>query len=266
MSRYSSVAKYFSGIWCRRYFWLSLFQLDLHTRYKHSVLGIGWSLLQPLAMTAVLCVAFQKIFSVNLREYAPFVLSGMAIWNFITSVTVEGCQSLYAGEKYIRTHSAPMAIYSLRTLMSVVFHFVLILIVAMAVTFFLNGIPSALSLASLVPSLALLFLFGWATTTIFGFANVYFPDTMHFSQVGLQLLFYLTPIFYPPQLIEKAGFSAVLRFNPLGSFVELIRAPILYNTLPTVSCYAIASTTVILMILLAMTIVSRCEKQVIFYM
>ena len=76
---------YLARIWRLRYFWTSLVRIDLRNRYRRSVLGIGWSLLHPILMTAVLCAVFCPLFSVDYRQFAPFLLAGLAFWNFLVS-------------------------------------------------------------------------------------------------------------------------------------------------------------------------------------
>jgi len=80
---------YLSSIWDYRYFWFSLVQNDLKQRYRGSVLGMGWSLLHPIAMTTILCVVFGGIFQQDYRFFGPFLLSGMTVWHFLThSITM----------------------------------------------------------------------------------------------------------------------------------------------------------------------------------
>src|SRR5689334_20913804 len=74
---------YFSAVWRCRYFWLSLVKMDLRTRYRGSALGIGWSLLQPIAMTIILCTVFGSLFNVELKVFAPFLMSGLTFWSFL---------------------------------------------------------------------------------------------------------------------------------------------------------------------------------------
>src|SRR5947208_15993138 len=95
--REARMGSYVGAVWRCRYFWLSLVKMDLRTRYRRSVLGMGWSLLHPIAMTIVLCVVFQTAFAAGggIRQYAPYLLAGLACWSYIVNVTVQGCQSLY---------------------------------------------------------------------------------------------------------------------------------------------------------------------------
>src|SRR5207249_3522038 len=123
---------YFGAIWRCRYFWLSLVKMDLRTRYRRSVLGMGWSLLHPIAMTIILCTVFTRVFNVASEDYAPFVLAGLACWNFITFSTTQGCQCFFQGESYIRQYPSPMAIYPLRTALGGIIHFLLALVVVLS--------------------------------------------------------------------------------------------------------------------------------------
>ena len=105
-----SVTGYLSDIWRLRYFWTALVRIDLRNRYRRSMIGIGWSLLHPIAMTIVLCVVFSQLFriSIPITDYAPYLLSGLIFWNFFTSVMNQGCQLFFPGR--IVHPSAPGAI------------------------------------------------------------------------------------------------------------------------------------------------------------
>src|SRR5262245_46506241 len=115
------------SIWACRFFWLSLVQSDLQMRYRRSVLGIGWSMLVPLTTTLVTCLVFHEIFKTDIRTFAPFILSGLACWAYITGVAIQGCQSYVQAEAFIRQHPLPIAIYPLRTTLVMLVHFVIAL-------------------------------------------------------------------------------------------------------------------------------------------
>src|SRR4051794_24711565 len=109
--------RYVKDIWRCRYFWLSLVKMDLRTRYRRSILGIGWSLLHPIAMTIILCLVFSTSFGVPIKDFAPDLMAGLATWSYILTVALNGGQSFFQGESYIRQHPAPVAVYPLRTVL-----------------------------------------------------------------------------------------------------------------------------------------------------
>lgn len=264
MSAPGPVGGYLQAIWERRYFWLSLAAMDIRGRYRRSVFGLGWSLLHPLAMTAVLCFVFHQIFGQSIGNYALFVLTGMMVWTFLSAIVTEGCLSFYRAEGYIRSQNAPLAIYPLRAALGVGFHLLMTLALAIVMTWTIQGVGPILPLLTLLPSICLLFLFGWAVAILFGLANAFLQDTQHLAQIGLQILFYLTPVLYPPAVLEERGLALIPRLNPLGSFFELFRQPILAGRVPDVSAIGVAAMLTLVTIVAAGTLLARLERRVIF--
>jgi lipopolysaccharide transport system permease protein len=82
---------YLRRIWLLRHFWFSLVANDIRSRYRRSILGVGWSLLRPLGMTAIFCVVFGTLFNQNIATYAPYVLIGMTTWQFLMESLTSGC-------------------------------------------------------------------------------------------------------------------------------------------------------------------------------
>jgi ABC-type polysaccharide/polyol phosphate export permease len=260
------MGSYLAAIWRCRFFWLSLVKMDLRTRYRRSVLGMGWSLLHPIAMTVILCVVFCRLFHKSVHEYAPFLMAGLACWNYILTVTVQGCHCLFQGEAYIRQYPAPIAIYPLRNALGGIIHFLIALAVVVALAVGLNGIHHPLALLSLVPTIVLLFLFGWAMSVLAGFANVYFQDTQHLCEVFFQILFYVTPIIYEPAMLKDRGMSWLVDWNPLVPLLDLVRDAILQpgGKVPTAGMFGFASLIVLAVCGAAALTLTRFQRKLIF--
>lgn len=255
---------YVCEIWDYRYFWMSLVRIDLRNRYKRSVLGVGWSLLQPIAMTSVLCFCFHAVFEIGLADYVPLLMTGMAFWALVSGCITDGCQTFYQAQGYIKAERIPLAVYSLRTALTTTLHFSITIAVAVVVTGLFRGIESVVALATLLPTIALLLLFGWSLATLMAFAAVHFPDVPYLSTIGLQILFYLTPVMYPPSIVESRGLGDVLRFNPLGYFLQLLRDPLLAGKPASPQAYAIACALTALTVGAALIVIRRKERQLIF--
>src|SRR5207253_2042608 len=133
------MGNYLAAIWRCRFFWLSLVKMDLRTRYRRSVLGMGWSLLHPISMTIIFCAVFGTVFKMKVEEYAPFVLAGLACWNFFVHSATQGCQCFFQGESYIRQYPSPLAIYPLRTALGGIIHFLVALVVILSLAWYFNG-------------------------------------------------------------------------------------------------------------------------------
>lgn len=272
---------YLGAIWNCRFFWLSLVKMDLRSRYRGSVLGLCWSLLHPIAMTTILCVVFKYAFNNNdMTTYAPLVFTGLTFWGFISASVVQGCGCFFSGESYIRQFPAPMAIYPLRNVLGAAFHFGIGLLLAITIGFACGpnvqeslGNPSAtrlsqlLALPSLVPTIALLLLLGWSLSILFGLLSVRFRDARHLTEIGLQGLFYLTPIMYRIDAFKNQHrLTYLLHCNPLVPFLDLLREPILFGRLPLFSAYASASVVVLVAGLTAALALRIEERRLIFHL
>ncbi len=154
---------YIRDLWECRYFWWALVKNDLRARYRRSILGIGWSLLRPIALTALLCVVLQRVFHrPDWRSCAPELLAGLLCWDYVVAVTRHGCTCFFHAEAYIRQHSAPLAIYPLRVAMGETIHFLLALGVVVVVACWQSGLANLPALLTLPLTLGLFFLFAWS--------------------------------------------------------------------------------------------------------
>ena len=213
-----------------RYFWGSLVRNDLRTRYRHSFLGIAWSLARPLGMTAVLAVVFTNAFNVESRTYVPYLAIGITLWQFLFESMVVGCSSFKAGAAYIRQQPVPLAIFPLRTVLGTAIHATIAFGVGLSLTMYYVGVPSLFVLASLLPGLLILFLLGLSLATLLGIMHTHFPDTQHLLEIALQALFYLTPVMYFPEMFVNRGrMTMLIEWNPLTSVLGLIRGPLIYG-------------------------------------
>lgn len=263
---WSAARDYLQGVWNCRFFWGSLVKMDLRTRYRRSVLGVAWSLLQPIAMTIVLCTVFHKLFDMNAREYGPFLLSGLTFWSFLNFIVHQGCQCFYLGETYIRQHPAPLAIYPLRTVLGGSIHFLLALVVVIGLAWICQGHVDPWIPFKIAPGLLMLFALGWAMAILAGFANVFFSDIQHLLELGLQILFYATPIIYKPSMLRERGLGWLAEYNPLVPLLETIRSPILEGTMPGLGAYAVAGALSLLASLFATWSLARWQHRLIFHL
>ncbi len=256
---------YLSGVWRCRYFWISLVRMDLRCRYRGSFLGVGWSLLQPISMTIIFCVAFRAVFNIDVPHYVPFLMSGMTFWSFIAGTTTTGCQSFFIAEGYIRQHPSPLAVYPLRIVLGTAFHYIIALTVVIAMAWYFLGLVPPVAMLSLIPSLALIGLLGWSMATLAGLANMYFQDAQHLMDIGFQVLFYLTPIMYDPKTLQGSGnLLRIIRYNPFVIFLDLLRSPLLDHQVPASSTFLAAFLIVAICTAAAGSALARCGRRVIF--
>lgn len=257
-------SEYMAGIWNSRYFWLALVRMDLRSRYRRSALGMGWSLLQPLAMTCVLCMVFHTLFGIDIKTYGAYLLIGLSFWQFISNCVMQGCQCFFSAESYIRQQPQPMLIYPLRVVLASGFHFVLSLGFSILMCWVLIGFDNLPVLPVLVPVLIMIFLLGLSLAMISSVANVYFPDTQHLAEVGLSILFYMTPVIYTKDLLAKRGMDWLIDISPLANALELLRTPVLYGEMFSMWRLGMAAGTIGVLCIVASAIFFRRQRTLIF--
>ncbi len=257
---------YLASIWQCRNFWFSLVVNDLQLRYRRSVLGVGWSLLHPLAFAIVLGAAFHEIFHQPVREYLPYLLCGLAAWGYLTGAATEGCSTYINAENYIRQHPLPLAVYPLRTTLGVMIHFLIALALVAVLKLGLQGTQRPPELLSLTAGVLLLFLFGWAVAALAGYVNVAFRDTQHILGIVFQIGFYLSPIIYPASSLASTRFGWVLALNPLTPFLDVIREPMLEGRPPSLACACAAAAITLVVGAAAALSLGRQQRRVIFYL
>lgn len=261
--------QHLAAVWRFRYFWASLVRLDLQNRYRRSVLGVGWSLAQPLAMTVVFCVAFAGIFNQSdWRTYSCSLVCGLSVWAFLLGSATQGCEAFIRAEAYIRQCPLPFGIYPLRTVCGTLIHFGISLVLVVAAVGLLTdkGWDALWGLACAVPAIALAGLFAWGLATLFAFANVFFQDTKHLTDVAGQLVFFLTPIVFPASVLEKQGLGLVLDLNPAAHFLELFRTSLIGCELAPVELYARCGAVTAVTVGLAAGATAWLQKKVIFHL
>ncbi len=257
-------------VWNYRHFWLSLVVMDLRTRYRRSVLGVGWSLMNPVMMTIVFCVVFGAwLPSADWRTHGPYFLAGLTLFDFIRTSALTGCQTFFRNEAYIRQCPLPLAIYTLRTVLGACVHFLIGLSVVILAIFVLmphQRVPFFQIAWVLIPSVLLLLAFCWAISVLASFATVYFQDSQQLLEVLFQVFFFLTPIMFKPQMLDDRGLHLLLQLNPAYTFFELIRSPLLTGELPTVWVFEKGMIIVAMFGGMALGAIASLEKKLIFHL
>jgi ABC-type polysaccharide/polyol phosphate export permease len=141
------------------------------------------------------------------------------------------------------------------------------LAVAIAAVVMVDGHPGKLDMLwAVVPALLMVFVAGWAVAMITSFAQVHFHDTQHLLEVGAQILFFLTPIVYPPDLLVRKGLGILVRINPVNLYLELVRYPLTTGELPQAKLYLYGFVFTAALVGVAAATAARFQKKVVFHL
>lgn len=204
---------------------------DLKVRYKNSVIGVFWSLLNPLAMSAIFTFVFTVLMPSGLPRYALYVLIGLLAWNWTVGAVVGGAQSVVAHGHLVRKVYFPAEVLPISTVISNLVNFLFALIPLFLLMFTLGQVPGPqLILLPVAIVTQLLFLSGLALAA--SALNVPFRDTAAVLDVLMLGWFFLTPVFY--RVEDLAGDWSRLMYivNPLASIIANYRILLYYNTWP----------------------------------
>ncbi len=206
---------------------------DIKLRYKRSVLGIGWSLLNPLLQFLVFYAVFRWIIPVNVPDFAVFLLIGILTWNWFQSSLTFGCLVITDNASLIRQPGFPAAILPVIAVGTNLVNFLLALPV-LAVALLIAGHSFTPSLAVLPFVIAIQFLLTLSAVYVLSVLHVFFRDTQYLLGVFLLVGLYLSPVFYPVQSVpvEWRGWFAL---NPLVHILEAYRAVLIHGRYPDVS-------------------------------
>lgn len=199
--------------------------------YKRSALGVAWTLINPLLQLAVFVFVFQVVIPVNVPQYASHVFSGLLVWTWFQSSLYQATGVIISSRSLIRQPGFPVAILPIVIVTTGLVHFVLAL-PALFVFLLLDGIQ----LTPFVLLLPILQLIQFSLTVSFSYflaaLNVTFRDTQHTLGVVLQLLFYVTPIFYDVQGIPSK-YGSIYGLNPMVHIVTAYRQILIRGTAPS---------------------------------
>jgi len=214
-----------------RYLLGQLIRRDILTRYKRSVLGVAWTMLNPLGTMLILTFVFSNFFKTTVLHYPVYILSGLLAWNFFSQGTNAAISGLVWGGGLLKRIYIPSSVFGVSAIGTALVNLVLSL-VPLVIVMLIDGAPFYWSLMFLPVSILLLTAFTLGFGLFISSLAVFFPDVAEMYQVLLTAWMYLTPIIYPESLIS-AAFMPYYRINPMYWMVKIFRLPIVEGRLPT---------------------------------
>jgi len=203
---------------------------QLKLRYRGSILGFCWTLLNPLLLMAVYTLVFSIYFRVDVDKYPAFLFSGLLPWIWFSSSLQQGVTCILDGAGLVTRSQFPAEVLPVVTLTSNSVNFLLTLplLFLFLLAFHVELGPALLALPVLI---GLEYLLTLGPVLILSAANIYFRDLQHIILHLLTVAQFLTPIFYPVSLIPEP-FRAWAFVNPLTVLISAFQDVLYYNRLP----------------------------------
>jgi ABC-type polysaccharide/polyol phosphate export permease len=217
--------------WCdlskgfaQSWIWTALATQDIRLRYRGSVLGPFWLTLSMVIMVAAMGVIYSRLFRMEARDYLPYLALGLMVWQFISSLFIDGCQTFTAAESVIQQVPLAFSVHAYR----VVYRNLLILAhnaVLIPIGMLIFKIPIDWRVLQIGPGLLILLINGTWISIFFGMISARFRDIPPIVASLLQVLFFATPIIWSIEALGELRFIADM--NPVFAAIDVIRAPLL---------------------------------------
>lgn len=220
---------------------------SIKTRYKRSVLGVLWTLLNPLLTMIVLTIVFSQVFRFEIENYSIYVLTGLVGWNFLSSSTAGAMgEMLWSGSLLGRIY-IPKSVFTVSAVGTALVNLLLSLIPVFLISLVL-GVRFTPALLVMPLSILIMTVFALGVGLALSTAAVYFADMVPVYDVFLTIWMYATPIIYPLEVIPEQ-FRFLVWINPFYYIITLFRDPLYNGVVPELSVWLIATAFALLALL-----------------
>lgn len=250
----------------RKHNWFVLSSLvgkDFKLKYRRSVLGIAWSVLNPLLMMAVLTAVFSAFFRFSIEYYPVYLILGQTLFSFMSDATSGAMGSIVGSSSLIKKIRIDKVIFPVEKVMFALVNFAVSLI-AVCIVFLFFQIPLTVYAFLLPVLLLLVFLFSLGIGLILSSLAVFFRDVFHLWSVVLTAWTYFTPIFYPIDILPEWVMS-FMNWNPMYYFVNFFRDILLYGCLPPLREIAICTAFAVIAFLVGYIVFRKTQRRFILY-
>jgi lipopolysaccharide transport system permease protein len=204
--------------------WLRLGWNDILQRYRRSILGPFWLTASMALMIVALGILYAGLLNTPIEELLPFLCVGLVVWNLISSFLTEGGTLFTGSESYIKQIRLPYSVYVYRSTWGKLVIFFHNFIIYFVVLLYFQIWPGAVALLA-IPGLIIIVINGALASLSIGIISARFRDVPPLIGSVVQLIFFLTPIFWKPEMLK--GREYVTDLNPFFHLLEIVRAPLL---------------------------------------
>ena len=246
-----------------KFLMMQLISRDFSTKYKKSVLGVMWSLLNPVLTMTVQYMVFSHIFRFEIENYAVYLLTGIVFFNGMTETTTNGLYSIVGNAALITKVYVPKYIYPVSKVLSASINTVLSLIPLILVAL-ITGLPLTPAMLLIPVGLVFLIVFEIGLSMVLASGMVFFRDVQFLWSVFTMMWMYLTPILYPLSTLPIA-LQKFMKFNPMYYFIEFFRTLVIEGCSPAFIDYAFCGMWSIGMLLVGMFVFKKTQDKFILY-
>lgn len=216
-------------LWDYRELFYFLAWRDIKVRYKQTVLGVLWAILQPFILMVVFSLFFGRVVGIktdNNIPYPIFSYTGLLFWQFFSGALGKASGSFVGNQNIIQKIYLPRLILPLSSVVVSLVDFAMAAVVFAGLLVYYHFAPTALGIILLIPSILITFLAAAGLGTFLATLNVRYRDVGQALPFLIQLLLFLTPVIYPVSLVPER-FRWLIQLNPMAGVIDAMRASFL---------------------------------------
>ncbi len=212
-------------IWKYRDLVLILTWRDIRVRYKQTILGVVWVILQPLTTMVIFSIFFGHLAKIPSGKlpYTLFVLSGLIFWNFFSNALSYASNSLVDNEAIIKKVYFPRIILLIATIFTTFVDFSINFVILLLLAAFLGYMPNLWIIVLLPILVVITAITALGGGLLFSAINVKFRDVRYALPFVFQILIFVTPVIYPLTIVTPQN-QMVMALNPMSSVIEILRS------------------------------------------
>ena len=213
-----------------RFLFEDLVKRDFKSKYKRTMLGIGWSMLSPLLQLIVMALVFTKFFGRTTPHYVIYLFSGNLIFSYFNEATHQGMIALESNAHIFSKINVPKYLFLLSKNVSSLINFALTLVIYF-IFVIADGIGLHWNFLTLIYPVGCLMAFNIGIGLILSALHVFFKDISYLYNILTQLLMYLSVIFYTVDVFEPAA-QQLFFLNPIYNYIYYFRSVVIYGQIP----------------------------------
>lgn len=242
---------------------------DFKLRYRRSVLGVIWSVLNPLLMMIIMSFVFSYFLrSASVENYPLYLIVGNITFSLMNEATTGGLNSIISAAPLLKKVKVDRWVFPVQKVLSAVVNFGFSLIAVLVVMLFFQVMPTW-HVVWMVPALLLLMVFCVGISLLIGAAAVFFRDMIHLWSVAITAWNYITPVFWDLSLLTNAGAPQivvwVVKANPMYNYIEMMRCAFVYQTSPSLTVVGLAAFWAVVALALGVWVFRKTEHKFILY-
>jgi len=245
--------------------WLYFAKNSVQSRFRRSFLGLGWIVLNSLAFALGAGYLWAQIFQIEAREFVPYIGLGFAIWGFVAASLTDGCDVIFASSSFTKQIRIPYSVFITQSVLVHFIYFFIAFLSTLIASYILGLAPTLGSLWALV-GILIMFTMSFLTVTTLSYLGARFRDLSHAIGSILQILFVMTPVIYPAEVISGRNLDWIVNFNPVNSLLEVIRTPVIHGTPAELYHYSFLACITVILLLTAMCSSAVLGRRIIFWL